>query len=62
MFTTPDGAGWIRWLDNETRARMFIRIDSAGTGMVQFLEWPADEKTVKHQLSATGDTTLKWKR
>ncbi len=62
MGVTPDGAGSISWLDNETRARMFIRIDTAGTGLVQFLEWPDDEKIVVRQLSAAGDTTLEWVR
>lgn len=62
MGVSGDGSGWIRWLDNNTRARMFIRTDSSGTAMLQFLEWPDKEKIVVTQITAAGDTTLIWPR
>jgi hypothetical protein len=59
---TATGRGWIRYLDNKTRARLWIMLDSADAPVVQFLDWPDDQKIVVRQIGFTGDTTLEWKR
>ncbi|MGQ0713408.1 MAG: hypothetical protein ACT4PJ_06720 [Gemmatimonadaceae bacterium] len=59
---TATGRGWIRYLDNKTRARLWIMLDSADAPVVQFLDWPDDEKIVVRQIGFAGDTTLQWTR
>jgi hypothetical protein len=62
MGVSATGRGWIRYLDNETRARMWLMLDSADTPVVQFLDWPADHRIVARQLAYAGDTTLVLRR
>ncbi|MFN2563385.1 MAG: hypothetical protein ABR499_00065 [Gemmatimonadaceae bacterium] len=59
---TARGQGWIRYLDNETRARLWVRLDSTDTPWVQFLEWPSDKRIVARQIGFAGDTTVEWRR
>lgn len=44
---TPTGEGWIRFLDNQTRARMWIRLDSTGTPLVEFWRWKDDRIAIR---------------
>lgn len=41
------GQGWIRYLDNQTRARMWVSLDSEDEPWVRFLDWSDDEITVR---------------
>jgi hypothetical protein len=59
---TARGRGFIRYLDNKTRARLWIVLDSADSPVVQFLDWPDDQKIAVRQIGFAGDTTLEWKR
>ncbi len=62
MGVTTTGQGWIRFLDNRTRARMFVTLDSADAPWVQFLEWPDDQRILVRQIGFSGEKTLEWKR
>jgi hypothetical protein len=62
MGVTASGQGWIRYLDNRTRARLRLALDSADTPALQFLDWPDDQRIAVRQLGFSGDTTLNWKR
>jgi hypothetical protein len=62
MGVTATGQGWIRYLDNQTRARMFLRLDSAEAPVVQFLAWPGDQQILVRQLGFTGEQILTWER
>lgn len=62
MGVTASGQGWIRYLDNRTRARLRLALDSADTPALQFLNWPDEQRIVVRQLGFPGDTTLEWKR
>ena len=62
MGVTASGQGWIRYLDNQTRARLRVALDSADNPAVQFLDWPDAQRIVVRQLGFPGDTTLEWKR
>src|SRR2546423_4915562 len=44
MGVTASGQGWIRYLDNRTRARLRLALDSADTPALQFLDWPDDQR------------------
>lgn len=59
---TATGQGWIRYLDNETRARLWVRLDSAGAPWVQFLDWPDERPILVRQIGFAGDEHLEWKR
>ncbi len=62
MGVTASGQGWIRYLDNRTRARLRLGLDSADTPALQFLDWPDDQRITVRQLAFSGDSTLTWKR
>jgi hypothetical protein len=62
MGVTATGRGWIRYLDNQTRARLWVMLDSAGAPAVQFLDWPDDQTILVRQVGFAGDTMLQWKR
>jgi hypothetical protein len=62
MGVTATGQGWIRYLDNETRARMFMRLDSADTPSVQFLDWPDSKRILVRQVGFSGEKSLEWQR
>ncbi|NIM49130.1 MAG: hypothetical protein GTO22_07695 [Gemmatimonadales bacterium] len=62
MGVTATGQGWIRYLDNQTRARIFVRLDSTDTPWVQFLDWPDEQRIVVRQIGFSGEETLEWKR
>jgi hypothetical protein len=62
MGVTATGQGWIRYLDNQTRARLRIALDSSDAPAVQFLEWPDGQRILLRQLGFAGDTLLEVKR
>jgi hypothetical protein len=62
MGVTATGRGWIRFLDNGTRARMFVALDSADVPWVQFLDWPDDQRILVRQIGFSGEETLEWNR
>jgi hypothetical protein len=62
MGVTAKGQGWIRYLDNETRARLFVRLDSADTPWVQFLDWPDDKRIEVRQIGFGGESKVEWRR
>ncbi len=59
---TPTGQGWIRFLDNQTRARLFVLLDSSDAPLVRFLEWPDTTRIVERQIGARGEQTVERKR
>ena len=61
MGVTATGQGWIRYLDNGTRARLRISLDSADMPSVQLLSWPNDHQILARALRFSGDTVLEWK-
>jgi len=62
MGVTASGQGWIRYLDNQTRARLRIALDSLDAPSLQFLDWPDERRITVRQLGFAGDTSLEWKR
>jgi hypothetical protein len=62
MGVTAAGEGWIRYLDNQTRVRMWVRLDSTGSPTLQFLDWPDKTRIRVRQVGFRGDTILEWKR
>ena len=58
---TATGQGWIRYLDNGTRARLRISLDSADMPSVELLSWPNDHQILARALRFSGDTALEWK-
>lgn len=62
MGVTTTGQGWIRFLDNRTRARMLAALDSADVPWVQFLDWPDDQRILVRQIGFSGEETLEWTR
>ncbi|HMI36996.1 MAG TPA: hypothetical protein VK505_05160 [Steroidobacteraceae bacterium] len=60
MGVTATGQGWIRYLDNGTRARLRIALDSADVPSVQFLDWPSERRIVVRELRFAADTTFEW--
>jgi hypothetical protein len=61
MGVTTTGQGWIRYLDNQTRARMYVTLDSTDVPWVQFLDWPDDQRIRVRQIGFSGEKTLEWK-
>ena len=61
MGVTATGRGWIRYLDNQTRARMWVTLDSAGAPWVQFLDWPDERRILVRQVGFAGEQSLEWK-
>lgn len=59
---TSTGQGWIRYLDNQTRVRMWAMLDSNDRPVIQFLDWPGDERIVVRQLGFSGDEVFEWER
>jgi hypothetical protein len=59
---TASGQGWIRYLDNRTRARLRVALDTADAPSVQLLHWPDEQRILVRQLGFPGDTLLEWKR
>jgi hypothetical protein len=62
MGVTAAGQGWIRYLDNETRARIFLRLDDGDGPVLQFLDWPDDQRILVRQIQFSGEQTLEWER
>ena len=62
MGVTATGQGWIRFLDNGTRARLRISLDSSDAPVVQFLDWPDAQRILVRQVGFSRDTLLEWKR
>ena len=62
MGVTTTGRGWIRYLDNQTRARMWVTLDSADAPVLQFLDWPDDRRILVREIGFAGDKSLEWKR
>jgi hypothetical protein len=61
MGVSPSGRGWIRFLDNETRAKMFILLDQGDNGVVQFLDWTADKRITVKEQGFKGQREFEWK-
>lgn len=62
MGVTATGQGWIRYLDNRTRARLRLVLDSSDAPVLQLLDWPDDQRILVRQLGFARDTILEWKR
>ncbi|UCG85725.1 MAG: hypothetical protein JSW71_17670 [Gemmatimonadota bacterium] len=62
MGVSATGQGWIRYLDNQTRARMFVQLDSADAPIIQLLDWPDDQRIVVRQIGFSGEQTFEWER
>ena len=62
MGVTATGQGWIRYLDNRTRARLRLALDSSDAPVLQLLDWPDDQRILVRQLGFARDTILVWKR
>ncbi len=62
MGVTTTGRGWIRYLDNQTRARMWVMLDSADAPVLQLLDWPDDQRIMVRQIGFSGQKILQWKR
>jgi hypothetical protein len=62
MGVTATGQGWIRYLDNHTRARLRLVLDSSDAPVLQLLDWPDDQRILVRQLGFGRDTILVWKR
>jgi len=62
MGVTASGQGWIRYLDNDTKARMFIRLDSEDVPELQFLDWPDTERIVVREIGFVGESSFEWQR
>lgn len=62
MGVTATGRGWIRYLDNDTRARLWLRLDSDDAPVLQFLDWPDGEPIRVRQLDFTGERRVEWNR
>ena len=58
MGVSITGRGWIRYLDNQTRARMWVTLDSTDSPWVQFLEWADDQHILVRQIGFAGEKTL----
>jgi hypothetical protein len=58
MGVTATGQGWIRYLDNGTRARLRLGLDSADTPSIQFLNWPDDKNITVRAIRFSRDTTF----
>ncbi|MBI4502968.1 MAG: hypothetical protein HY700_17645 [Gemmatimonadetes bacterium] len=56
------GQGWIRYLDNQTRARMWLMLDSADTPVVQFWDWPDNQRIMVRQMAFVGETNMEQRR
>ena len=61
MGVSPTGRGWIRFLDNDTRAKMFILLDQSDNGVVQFLDWTADKRIFVKEEGFKGQREFEWK-
>jgi hypothetical protein len=59
---TATGQGWIRYLDNQTRARLWVRLDSTDTPWVQFLDWPDDRRILVRQIGFAGERNVERRR
>ncbi len=53
---TATGRGWIRYLDNQTRARMYVMLDSEDEPWLQFYDWSDQEITVR-KIGFSGEET-----
>jgi len=62
MGVTTNGRGWIRYLDNQTRARMWVMLDSADAPVLQFFDWRDDQRIMVRQIGFSGEKTIEWKR
>ncbi len=62
MGVTAAEQGWIRYLDNRTRARLRLALDSADAPVVQFLNWPDDQRIIVRELGFPRDTIFALKR
>lgn len=47
---SADGRGWIRYLDNRTRARMYLHLDEDEEPRLRFLDWSADNSVITTRL------------
>lgn len=56
MGVTPTGQGWIRFLDNQTRARMWVRLDSTDKPLVEFWRWSEDSIAIREIRFGGTDT------
>jgi hypothetical protein len=61
MGVTPTGRGWIRFLDNDTRAKMFVRLDDSDNGVVQYMDWTAEKRIFVKEHGFNGQREFEWK-
>lgn len=52
----PTGQGGIRFLDNQTRARMWVRLDSSGAPLVEFWRWNKHSIAIRQVRFGETDT------
>jgi hypothetical protein len=53
---TATGQGWIRYLDNQTRARLWVQLDSEDEPWVRFLDW-SDQEIAVRKIGFSGEQT-----
>jgi hypothetical protein len=61
MGVSSTGHGWIRFLDNDTKAKVFLQVDGSETGVLQFLNWTADNRILVKEQSFNGQKEFEWK-
>jgi len=54
---TPTGQGWIRYLDNDTRARLWVMLDASNRPVAQYFDWPDDQRIVVREVGFGGERT-----
>ena len=59
---TADGRAWFRFLDNETRAKLFLRTDDEEMPRLEFLDWSQEGKIVWRKIGFDGEEVVETER